>query len=198
MLMRSHESGEFGLVYLLLAKLLQLSLMFGHLHGCQAANANVGIEQLTNKEQTGAIRDRRGPISCKDSGVGSTSGALRNQSTQTHTYREYMSVLCTCLKDIQENCNILLISGIFPEHFRTGQRGHNGLKLVIWAISLLEIQKNCNFLCSSRWAFEVRVLNAFNCVRSSSLLIQQAVFSLRPFTCGSCDDPPIPLLVFFF
>lgn len=151
------------LVYLRPVKLLQALIMFGHLR-CQAANANVGIEQLTNKEQTAAISEHRGVASCN------------------------------------WNCNISLRTGIFPEHFRTGQRGHNCLKLVIGAISLLEIHKkyqkikdSCNFLCCSCWAFEVRVLNAFNCVGSSSPLIQLAFCALRPFSCGSCDGHSTPL-----
>ena len=62
--MRSHESDVFGrLVYLRPVKLLQASIMFGHLR-CQAANANVGIEQLTNKEQTAAFSEHRGVASC--------------------------------------------------------------------------------------------------------------------------------------
>ena len=127
------------LVYLRPLKLLQASIMFGHLR-CQAANANVGIEQLTNKEQTAAISEHRGVASCN------------------------------------WNCNISLITGIFPEHFRTGQRGHNSLKLVIWAISLLEIHKKSKTAATSsavlvellRFEFWMRSIVSGACLPSYS------------------------------
>ena len=63
----------------------------------------------------------------------------------------------------------------------------------IFAWNTQKIKDSCNFLCCSCWAFEVRVLNAFNCVGSSSLLIQLALCALRPFSCGSCDGHSTPL-----
>lgn len=57
----------------------------------------------------------------------------------------------------------------------------------IFSWNTQNIKDSCNFLCCSCWAFEVRVLNAFNCVGSSSPLIQLALCALRPFSCGSCD-----------